>query len=74
MRENPGITKKAAIARAVGVDRNTVIKYYDEIVAELQQEHLRSERKEQLERDGQISVKIKPSLELSDYILEELKK
>ena len=33
MRENPGITKKAAIARAVGADRNTVIKYYDEIVA-----------------------------------------
>ena len=73
MRENPGITKKAAIARAVGVDRNTVIKYFDEIVAELQQERLRSERMEQIDRDGHISVKIAPSQELSDYILGELK-
>ena len=74
MRENPGITKKAAIARAVGADRNTVIKYYDEIVAELQQERLRAERLEQLERDGHIAVKITPSQKLSDYILGELKK
>ncbi len=74
MRENPGITKKAAIARAVGADRNTVIKYYDEIVTELQQERLRSERMEQIDRDGHISVKITPSQELSDYILGELKK
>ena len=74
MRENPGITKKAAIARAVGVDRNTVIKYYDEIVDELQQERLRAERMEQLERDGHISVKITPSQELSDYIFGEFKK
>ena len=73
MRENPGLTKKAAIARALGVDRNTVIKYYDEIVSELQQERLRSERMEQLDRDGHISVKIAPSQELSDYILGELK-
>ena len=73
MRENPGITKKAAIARAVGVDRNTVIKYFDEIVAELQQERLRSERMEQIDRDGHISVKIAPSQELSDYILGDLK-
>lgn len=72
MRENPGITKKAAIARAVGADRNTVIKYYDEIVADLQQERLQVERLEQLERDGHISVKIKPSQELSDYISDEL--
>ncbi len=73
MKENPDITKKAAIARGAGVDRNTVIKYYDDIVAELQQERLRSERMEQLERDGNISVKISPSQELSDYIIGELK-
>ena len=73
MKENSGITKKAAIARGAGVDRNTVIKYYDEIVAELQQERLRSERKEQLEHDGHISVKISSSQELSDYIIGEFK-
>ena len=74
MKENPSITKKAAIARGAGVDRNTVIKYYDEIVSELQQEQMRSERLEQLERDGHIAVKITPSQKLSDYILGELKK
>ena len=33
----------------------------------------KSERMEQIERDGHISVKIAPSQELSDYILGELK-
>jgi predicted RNA methylase len=37
MRNNPNITKKAVIAKAVGVHRNTVMKYYDEILEELQQ-------------------------------------
>nr|MCR4720093.1 hypothetical protein [Bacillota bacterium] len=74
MRDNPAITKKATIARAVGVDRKTVIKYYDEIVAELQQERMRSERMEQIERDGHITVKVSPSKELSDYILSVLGK
>ena len=74
MKENPSITKKAAIARGAGVDRNTVIKYYDEIVSELQQEQMRSERLEQLNRDGHIKVKVTPSNELSDYLLYELEK
>ena len=56
----------------MGADRNTVIKYYDEIVAELQQERLRAERLNS-ERDGHIAVKITPSQKLSDYILGELK-
>ena len=74
MKDNSTITKKAEIARVLGIDRKTVIKYYDEIVAELQQERLRSERMEQLERDGHIKVKVSPSKELSDYILSELGK
>ena len=44
-----------------------------EHITELQQERLRSERMEQIDRDGHISVKITPSQELSDYILGELK-
>ena len=74
MKDNSTITKKAEIARVLGIDRKTVIKYNDEIVAELQQERLRSERMEQLERDGHIKVKVSPSKELSDYILSELGK
>jgi len=68
-------TSENGIETAHGIfNRNTVIKYYDEIVAELQQERLRAERLEQLERDGHIAVKITPSQKLSDYILGELKK
>ena len=69
MRENPLIIKKAQIARNLEIDRNTVIKYYDEIVSELQQERQRSERMKQLEKDGHITVKITPSQELSDYLI-----
>ena len=72
MRENPLIIKKAQIARNLEIDRNTVIKYYDEIVSELQQERQRSERMKQLEKDGHITVKITPSQELSDYLIENL--
>ncbi|MDY5805940.1 MAG: hypothetical protein SPM04_00100, partial [Lachnospira sp.] len=72
IRNNPNVTKKAAIARGAGVDRNTVMKYYDEIVAELQQERLRAERKDQLECNGHISVKVTPSQELSDYLTNQL--
>lgn len=72
LRENPSVTKKAAIARAVGVDRKTVIKYYDEIINELQQERLRAERIARHEADGNISVKVTPSQELSDYIVNKL--
>lgn len=68
MRDNPTITKKAEIARVLCIDRKTVIKYYDEIVVELQQERLRSARMEQLERDGHISVKITPSNELNEIL------
>lgn len=35
MREHPEVTSKSAIAKAVGTDRNTVRKYYDEIRSEL---------------------------------------
>lgn len=35
MREHPEVTSKRAIAKAVGTDRNTVRKYYDEIRSEL---------------------------------------
>ena len=73
MKLNPEQKNKSVIARELNLSRPTVVKYYDEIVAELQQERLRSERMEQLERDGHISVKITPSQELSDYILGELK-
>ena len=73
MKLNPEQKNKSVIARDLNLSRPTVIKYYDEIVAELQQERLRSERMEQLERDGHISVKI-PSQELSDYIIGETKK
>ena len=68
MRDNPTIRKKAEIARGLGIDRKTIIKYYDDIVAELQQERLHSERMEQLERDGHISVKITPSNELNEFL------
>ena len=68
MRDNPTITKKAEIARVLCIDRKTVIKYYDEIVVELQQERLRSARMEQLERDGHISVKITPLNELNEIL------
>jgi len=34
MREHPEVTSKSAIAKAVGTDRNTVRKYYDEIRSE----------------------------------------
>lgn len=74
MKLNPEQKNKSVIARELNLSRPTVVKYYDEIVAELQQERLRSERMEQLERDGHISVKITPSQESSDYILGELKK
>ena len=73
MKLNPEQKNKSVIARELNLSRPTVIKYYDEIVAELKQERLRAERMEQFERDGHISVKI-PSQELSDYILGELKK
>ena len=73
MKLNPEQKNKSVIARELNLSRPTVVKYYDEIVAELQQERLRSERMEQLERDGHISVKITPSQEFSDYILGELK-
>ena len=68
MRDNPTITKKAEIARVLCIDRKTVIKHYDEIVVELQQERLRSPRMEQLERDGHISVKITPLNELNEIL------
>ena len=35
MRENPEVTSKSVIARAVGTDRSTVRKYYNEIRSEL---------------------------------------
>lgn len=35
MQENPEITNKSLIAREVGVDRNTVRRYYDEIQKEM---------------------------------------
>ena len=35
LRERPGVTSKAAIAREPGMDRSTVQRYYDEIRAEL---------------------------------------
>lgn len=38
VRNNPSVTKKAVIARSVGVARKTVVKYYDEIIEELKQE------------------------------------
>ena len=74
MKLNPEQKNKSVISRELNLSRPTVIKYYDEIVAELQQERLRSERMEQLERDGHIKVKVSPSKELSDYILSELGK
>ena len=74
MKLNPEQNNKSVIARDLNLSRPTIIKYYDEIVAELQQERLRSERMEQLERDGHIKVKVSPSKELSDYILSELGK
>lgn len=35
MREHPEVTKKAVIARELGISRPTIIKYYDEIAEEL---------------------------------------
>ena len=72
MQNNPQQKNKSVIAKELGISRPTVIKYYDEIVSELQQEQLRSERMKQLEKDGHIPVKITPSQELSDYLIENL--
>lgn len=36
---HPEVKKKTAIARALQIDRGTVAKYYDEILAELQIEN-----------------------------------
>ncbi len=38
MREHPEVTNKSLIAREVGVDKNTVRRYYDEIRKEMQQQ------------------------------------
>lgn len=35
MREHPEVTNKSLIARGVGVDKNTVRRYYDEIQGDL---------------------------------------
>jgi len=35
MREHPGVTNKSLIAREVGVDKNTVRRYYDEVRKEM---------------------------------------
>lgn len=74
MKLNPNQKNKSAIARKLNLSRPTVTKYYDEIVKELSEERLRNERLKQLERDGNISVKVIPSQELSDYIVNELNK
>ena len=70
MKNNPQQTNKSVIAKELSISRPTVIKYYDEIVSELLQERQRSERMKQLEKDGHITVKITPSQELSDYLLQ----
>lgn len=74
IKKYPEQKNKSVIARELNLSRPTVIKYYDEIIAELQQNILRSERMDQLERDGHIKVKLSPSQEVSDYILSELGK
>ncbi len=38
MREHPEVTNKSLIAREVGVDKNTVRRYYNEIQKEMQQQ------------------------------------
>ena len=38
LREHPGVTNKAKIARDLNMDRTTVQRYYDEIRAELRGE------------------------------------
>ena len=38
LREHPGVTNKAKIARDLNMDRTTVQKYYDEVRAELRGE------------------------------------
>lgn len=67
------VKNKSVIARDLKISRPTVIKYYDEVVAELEQERLKNERLKKMEQNGgHISVKVSPSEDISNYFVEQM--
>ena len=73
MRNYPEVRRKTEIARALGIDRGTVAKYYDNILKELQEEQQRVARQKKIQyQDGHITVPVEPPQAVSDFLVAAL--
>lgn len=71
MLSHPDVRKKTEIALALKIDRHTVGKYYDEIRAELDcRSRLATLQRRIVVENGKIVIKLVPSQELSDQLLD----
>lgn len=70
----PEIKKKTEIAAALKIDRHTVGKYYDQIRAELDRKsRLVTPQRRIMVENGRIVVKMIPSQELSEQLIDDVK-
>ena len=74
MLSHPDVRKKTEIALALKIDRHTVGKYYDEIRTELDcKSRLATPQRRIVVENGKIVIKLVPSQELSDQLLDAVK-